>query len=802
MATMAHPATTEEDSQLIADLHRLAKKNSKLVKSTTHQAPGDPNVTVRSWKMNEHKYYDVPSPFPSLARGIFTTEPVQETDNQDGRASTPGGTLKYRIAIRGYDKFFNIGEVPWTTWQAIEEHTVGPYNLSLKSNGCIIFIGALSPTKLLITSKHSLGPVDGKGTSHAQAGEGWLRKYLAQKGRTEEDLAGVLWKNNWTAISELCDDSFEEHVLPYPPERTGLHLHGINECTKAFRTLPQSVVDDFAEEWGFLKTLSATVDTVTEVRDFMTEAAKKGEWKGEAVEGFVVRTHVSEPVTVQSGKNSGQSPYAPGSTFFFKVKFDEPYMMYRDWREVTRMLLHSKGAMTASSLPKSKMKRPETKLYVRWVIEEIKKDRKSFDQFGAGKGIIATRERFLKWFETQKGTKELEDIQVEKADATSFGKTIIVPVAIPGCGKTTVAVALAKIFGFGHTQSDDVRAKKPAPVFIKKVVGLLGEFDVVIADKNNHLTQHRTQLREATENMSPPVRLLALNWSLDKPRSTIHRICGDRVLVRGDNHQSLHGDSKTMAHEDVIWQFITNSQELAPAEVDATIEMDLEDSLEQAIQRAVDGCVSILGLPKPSQETVDAAVAAALGYSPKIKKDDKAAPAKKVAGPRYFGLLPEIDISSVLADKLGEGNVFWKHLLEQKRVTDRPHVTVVHQKALPDEQLLWDRCSDLHKIPSAPSFEFSLGNVVWNDRIMAVTIEDLRLAPGEGDESQEGSQFLSMLPDEVRNRLHITVGTSDSNVAPVEAKDLVERWRKGEQKAESIKLEGVVVKGRIKGLFA
>lgn len=42
-------------------------------------------------------------------------------------------------------------------WAAIEEHTEPPYTLTLKSNGCIIFIGALTPSKLLITSKHSLG---------------------------------------------------------------------------------------------------------------------------------------------------------------------------------------------------------------------------------------------------------------------------------------------------------------------------------------------------------------------------------------------------------------------------------------------------------------------------------------------------------------------------------------------------------------------------------------------------------------------------------------------------------------------
>lgn len=46
-----------------------------------------------------------------------------------------------------------------------------------------------------------------------------------------------------------------------------------------------------------------------------------------------------------------------------------------------------------------------------------------------------------------------------------------------------MALALAHLFGFGHTQSDDVHAKKPAPIFIRNVTNLLEGNDVVIADK-------------------------------------------------------------------------------------------------------------------------------------------------------------------------------------------------------------------------------------------------------------------------------------------------------------------------------
>lgn len=60
--------------------------------------------------MNEYKYYDVPSPFPTLARGIFTVE--LDTNVQGNEENN---TQKHRIVARGYDKFFNIGEVPWCT---------------------------------------------------------------------------------------------------------------------------------------------------------------------------------------------------------------------------------------------------------------------------------------------------------------------------------------------------------------------------------------------------------------------------------------------------------------------------------------------------------------------------------------------------------------------------------------------------------------------------------------------------------------------------------------------------------------
>ncbi|KAG1824252.1 hypothetical protein DFJ58DRAFT_883305, partial [Suillus subalutaceus] len=54
---------------------------------------------------------------------------------------------------------------------------------------------------------------------------------------------------------------------------------------------------------------------------------------------------------------------------------------------------------------------------------------------------------------------------------------------------------------------------------------------------------------------------------------------------------------------------------------------------------------------------------------------------------------------------------------------------------------------------------------------------------------------------EVRNSLHVTVGTSDPQVPPFEAKALVEAWRFWKRSGiGSLELDGLTVRGRMKGL--
>ncbi|KAH8831120.1 RNA ligase-domain-containing protein [Flagelloscypha sp. PMI_526] len=683
--------------------------------------------------------------------------------------------------------------------------------MSLKSNGCIIFIGALTPDRLLITSKHSLGSGGGQGgnISHSSAGERWLRRYLTEKRKTEAEMARVLWNKNWTAIAELCDDSFEEHVLPYPPELTGLHLHGLNESTKQFKTMPSSIVDAFAEEWGFIKTQTVTLNSLAEVRRFRNDIERHKVWNGQAVEGFVVRTHISPPSS-DSDPLVEHMPYRSGDDFFFKIKFDEPYMMYRDWREVTKALLSKYDkdprSMTEAVVPKKKMERPETKV-----------------------------ERFQKWLaERQAMSKEMAggDEAVEASGSKTFGQTVIVPVGVPGSGKTSVAIALKHLFGFAHTQSDDVKSKKQtAETFLRNVLNSLWTHNVVIADKNNHLLQHRNSLRTQLLGFSPPVRFVALDWShlfnSDEAKARCGEIACERVVARGDNHQTLVVSHK---HSSVIRQFIKDTQPLQTGEMDEVIEMQMsgsEDDLEVNVCKTVEELLRILpGLPVPGDEQILEAIEVARAYKvpvvvpveerqvPMTKKEKKKAAAN---APRYYALLPaKMNLQNVInrAFDPASPEASWEHLKSAGRVTLEPHVTIVHSKSLvgtsvdADEesteavQALWDRCVSIAP-NSSPSFKLKFGHLVWNDRAMALTVDSI--LPNASSQDNLTEDFVNQLPDPVKRRLHITVGTRTKHILPVEAKGLVERWRKGVDLGgiKSLALEpNVEVEAVLKGLIS
>ena len=112
-------------------------------------------------------------------------------------------------------------------------------------------------------------------------------------------------------------------MLAYPSHLTGLHLHGLNTNTAILTSLPSSAVSAFAKEWGLIPTPYTIFPSVLAVKTYCETVEHAGGIEEDdgsitPVEGFVVR-----------GVKKGG---APGEPFFWKVKYDDPYLMYREWR--------------------------------------------------------------------------------------------------------------------------------------------------------------------------------------------------------------------------------------------------------------------------------------------------------------------------------------------------------------------------------------------------------------------------------------------------------------------------------------
>lgn len=182
-----------------------------------------------------------------------------------------------------------------------------------------------------------------------------------------------------------------------------------------------------------------------EVKRFTDDIAQFGSWEGDMIEGFVVRCKVG------NNTGPGKPPYKPGAPFFFKVKFDEPYLLYRQWREITKTMLPLRDPLSTDKAGdvwkkvRSKVKRPEVGVYADWVADEIKRNPALFENYE--KGVVRVRDKFLEWTEGEgaqawKGAKagnyklRAGKRLVPEVDRSTLpNKYLVVPIAVPGCGK-------------------------------------------------------------------------------------------------------------------------------------------------------------------------------------------------------------------------------------------------------------------------------------------------------------------------------------------------------------------------------
>jgi tRNA ligase len=796
------PQDHKEVSELIHTLegHKgksKAKSAGFSVKKSTFPLPN--GRSVDSWKMNEWDYKK--EHLPTYARGLFTY-------------TTRDGNVE--IAVRGYDKFFNHGEVRKTEWRNVETSTRGPYELSVKENGCIIFISGLDDGTLLVCSKHSTGARGDVELSHACAGERWVERHLATVGKTKKDLAERLRQMNATLVAELCDDEFEEHVLAYTPDQAGLYVHGINLNLPQFATYPGPLVDKFADEWGMKKVQYVMIDDINEVQSFLEKVAETGNYNGRDTEGFVIRCQAQA------------TNDAPWEDWFFKYKFEEPYLMYRQWRECTKAIIGAKP-------PRYKKHKKITEEYLEYVRRRFVREPGLAKQYNQNHGIIKMRDDFLR----ERGTTGAEIIRQELDNGGQEDKNIdrnivLVPIATIGCGKTTLGLALVKLFGWGHYQNDNVKVKKGRPqVFAETVASMLITNRVVIADRNNHQKRERDQLLGDISKLNKETRFVALHYEHERNNyDNIRRATRDRVLSRGDNHQTIQAGSKDQGEIiEIMEGFMYRFQPVDPSDApddqfDLIINLDpvvdSRENLELIIATLFDKYPALFkDRDMPTDADMDEAIHWAMNdYNPDFKMDlsknskskgnnqnqgqvvnangrgGSKQPQQSKAGkqPRmeYFSVkLNQQRVKSILdavfRDKDAQTAKMYRQLEHSRRLQSEFHVTLMHRASAPQNKVYWEKLITLHETlqqsaPNPGTWDPELGKcgvqlerVVWDDRVMCFVVRldgsttvQMQNASGSGTEEV---QFES-----VNAVAHVTVGTADASIKPKESNDLLQRW--------------------------
>lgn len=481
----------------------------------------------------------------------------------------------------------------------------------------------------------------------------------------------------------------------------------------------------------------------------------------------------------------------PYRDWFFKYKFEEPYLMYRQWRECTKALISGKQ-------PKFKKHLKITEEYLLYARKRLAADPKLAKLYNENHGIIALRDDFLN-FKNLKGSDAANMDLLDTLVMPEVTKDVILcPIATIGCGKTTIALALDHLFGWGHIQNDNISGKGRPPRFTKAILDQLTDHPVVFADRNNAQRHERKQIITDVKLQHATAKLVCLNFKHDEETiDEIRRVTQERIIQRGDNHQTIHAGTDKNKFLGVMEGFINRFEACNPHArpddgFDAVIDLNPISNSRENLETVVTELHRLfpnLVAEVPSAEALDAAIESAMGYKPDFRHDipdrgrkggnnqqqqqqqPRAAKKKKL---EYMSVnIPTKDINDAL-ERAFQGldpsnSRFYLQLKQTRRIQPKFHVTLMHRKASNDHADLWQRYTALQlEADAAGNPEGKVGEcdvllerVVFNDRIMAVVV---RLV----DESDQWHC--------VNRVAHITIGTRDGTVKPVESNDLLAKW--------------------------
>jgi tRNA ligase len=339
---------------------------------------------------------------------------------------------------------------------------------------------------------------------------------------------------------------------------------------------------------------------------------------------------------------------------------------------------------------------------------------------------------------------------------------------------------------------------------------------------------------------------VGLEWDVKgHPYHRVLRLCSERVVSRGDNHQTLHPDEQGCEHETIVGSFLRKFTSPDPDLFAQIVDVSVLATPKEAVRHIIDELTPLLGLPSVNDEQLRVASVQAEQYKVTTPYHPIDKQSKSI---RYYALAPEIDPGALIeigiyhmSPELAHScQRFLSSLKKERRLISAPHVTLTHEgnlaserEALGDEiaqgqgpqHKAWHACKRLSEVGS-PTWAFDVTHIAWDGRVMALILDDLRLvpatSPGQGGKSTSISEQSrqdaedAILPSMV-SHMHVTVGTKAEEIRPYESRNVVGRVKEliaqGQQIGETDEVVpgGGVVRwaeigriegeGRIKGMW-
>ncbi|RIA98264.1 tRNA ligase kinase domain-containing protein [Glomus cerebriforme] len=378
-----------------------------------------------------------------------------------------------------------------------------------------------------------------------------------------------------------------------------------------------------------------------------------------------------------------------------------------------------------------------------------------------------------------------------------FYKTLLVPIATIGCGKTTLALALAKLFSFGHIQNDDIVGKRRRKKFYNNINVELENRDVVIADRNNHMKELRKTLIEAVKTTFSNVRVVAIYWNHEnRTPNEIIKITSERIITRGQNHQSF-----TVENKGQMWNFLNKFEPLdlnddTDRQFDHVIYLDVANDIYTNLRIVINELRFILGFENPHEYVIKSVLEEIKHYKVNVcnpvRKPTSKYSKRLTRRAQYYGIALDFNVQSFLTNYYGkhpdEDSGTFDTLVEKNRIKSKLHVTLIHSSQMKKNIELWEYYEKLCE-NSSLGVKVYIDKIVFNPQIMALVV----------------NRFDPQIIHSTNKVAHITVGTVHRNVKAVRSNNICESALfgiHGEENPSEIRVinleRELVVKGVVK----